>query len=42
MAKKTIKEKEIIDHLQGEGFKEIKATEKIAKWYKKHLNVHPV
>ena len=35
MAKRTIGEKEIIGHLRGEGFKEIKATEKVAKWYKK-------
>jgi hypothetical protein len=35
MAKRTVKEKEILDHLQGEGFKEIKEAEKLAEWYKK-------
>lgn len=35
MAKRTIKEKEIVEHLQTEGFKEIKISEKVAKWYKK-------
>ncbi len=35
MAKRIIKEKEVIDHLQKEGFREIKDTEKLAKWYKK-------
>jgi hypothetical protein len=35
MAKRTIKEKEIIVHLQEEGFREIKMLEKSAKWYKK-------
>lgn len=32
---KRIKEKEIIERLVVEGFKEIKASEKLAKWYKK-------
>jgi hypothetical protein len=35
MAKRAIKEKEIIDYLQREGLKEIKVSEKSAKWYKK-------
>jgi len=35
MAKRKIREKEIIEHLQAEGFKEIKISEKPAKWYKK-------
>ncbi len=35
MAKRIIKEKEITDHLQREGFKEIREAEKLAKWYKK-------
>jgi len=35
MAKRTIKEKEIIDHLQKERFKELKEVEKNTKWYKK-------
>ena len=35
MAKRVIKEKDIISYLQNEGFKEIKGKEKITKWYKK-------
>jgi hypothetical protein len=35
MAKRTVKEKEILDHLQKEGFKEIKEAEQPAKWYRK-------
>ena len=35
MVKRTIKEKEIIDHLQEEGFKKIREAEKNLKWYKK-------
>ncbi len=35
MAKRAIKEKEIIGHLQEEGFKEIKEADKLDKWYKK-------
>ena len=35
MAKRAIKEKEIIDLLQKEGFKEIKEAEKNLEWYKK-------
>ena len=35
MAKRTIKEKEVVGHLQAEGFREIKISEKVAKWYKK-------
>jgi hypothetical protein len=35
MAKRAIKEKEVVTHLQNEGFKEIKEVEKHAKWYKK-------
>jgi hypothetical protein len=35
MAKRIIKEKEIIDYLQKEGFREIKETEKLSNWYKK-------
>lgn len=34
MAKRTIREKEVMDHLQREGFKEIKDTTKLTKWYK--------
>jgi hypothetical protein len=35
MAKRAMKEKEIIDHLHQEGFKELKESEKNLKWYKK-------
>lgn len=35
MAKRTIKEKKIVDHLKEEGFKKIKEAEKSAEWYKK-------
>ena len=35
MAKREIKEKDIIIHLQNEGFKEIKEGEKLSQWYKK-------
>ncbi|MBI4688813.1 MAG: hypothetical protein HY754_00850 [Nitrospirae bacterium] len=35
MAKRSIKEKEIIGYLKEEGFKEIKVAEKHSKWYKK-------
>jgi hypothetical protein len=35
MAKTIIKEKEVIDHLQRVGFKEVKESEKSFKWYKK-------
>ena len=35
MAKRRLKEKEIIEYLRGEGFKEISAAEKRSKWYKK-------
>jgi len=35
MAKGTIKRKEIVEYLKGDGFKEIKAAEKHTKWYKK-------
>jgi hypothetical protein len=34
MAKRAIKEKEIIDLLQKEGFKEIKEAEKKQQWHK--------
>ena len=34
MAKRTLKEKEVVNYLQGEGFKEIKA-DKVADWYEK-------
>ncbi len=34
MAKRTVKEKEIIDYLKEEGFKGIKKEEKTSKWYK--------
>jgi predicted RNA binding protein YcfA (HicA-like mRNA interferase family) len=30
-----MKEKEIIEHLQKQGFKEVKVSEKSTKWYKK-------
>lgn len=36
MAKRTISEKEVKEHLRAEGFKEIEAAEKgRASWYKK-------
>ncbi|MBI5187778.1 MAG: hypothetical protein HZA07_01715 [Nitrospirae bacterium] len=35
MAKRAIKREEIIYYLLDEGFKEIKAAEKLAQWYKK-------
>jgi hypothetical protein len=35
MAKRRIKEKEIIELLDEEGFREIKVAERQAKWYKK-------
>ena len=35
MAKRTIKEKNVISHLENEGFKEINESEKLTKWYKK-------
>ncbi|MBI3599119.1 MAG: hypothetical protein HY097_00545 [Nitrospinae bacterium] len=35
MAKRAIKREEIIYYLQDEGFKEIKAAEKVLQWYKK-------
>jgi hypothetical protein len=40
MAKKSIKEKEIIGLLQGEGFREIQVSERSSKWYKK-ASEHP-
>ncbi len=35
MAKRKLKEKEIIEHLGTEGFKEIGTNEKKTSWYKK-------
>ncbi len=35
MAKRKLKEKEIIEHLGAEGFKEVTQNEKNAKWYKR-------
>jgi hypothetical protein len=35
VAKKIAKEKEILAHLKAEGLREIKISEKSAKWYKK-------
>jgi hypothetical protein len=35
MAKRRLKEKEIIEHLKVEGFKEVGANEKKMSWYKK-------
>jgi hypothetical protein len=35
MVKKTVKENEIKEYLKGEGFKEVRASEKNARWYKK-------
>ena len=35
MVKRTVKEKEIKEYLKGEGFKEVKVSEKQTKWYKK-------
>jgi predicted RNA binding protein YcfA (HicA-like mRNA interferase family) len=40
MAKRPIKEKEIIAYLEENGFKEVKAKEKSATWYKK-ASKHP-
>jgi hypothetical protein len=34
MAKRAIKEKEIVDHLQKEGFNEISEDDKKQEWYK--------
>ena len=36
MAKRKLREKEIVEYLRGEGFKEISAAERKSKWYKKH------
>ena len=35
MVKRTVKEKEIVDYLRGEGFKKVGVSEKKARWYKK-------
>jgi len=35
MAKRKLREKEIVEYLRGEGFKEISAAERKSKWYKK-------
>lgn len=35
MVKRTVKEKDIVAHLQNEGFSKIKEGEKLTKWYKK-------
>jgi hypothetical protein len=35
MAKRAVKDKEVIDYLKDEGFAEINAKEKATKWYDK-------
>ena len=40
MAKKSIKEKEVISYLKEKGFRELKMEEKNAVWYKK-ASEHP-
>jgi hypothetical protein len=35
MAKKAANEKELLEHLKAEGLREVKISEKSAKWYKK-------
>ena len=35
MAERTIKDKDIEKHLEKEGFKEIKTSDKRTQWYKK-------
>lgn len=35
MVKRKLKEKEIMEHLRSEGFKEVGSKEKKAAWYKK-------
>lgn len=35
MAKRKLKEKEIIEHLGAEGFKEVRRNEKNTEWYKR-------
>lgn len=35
MAERTLKEKGIKKHLEEEGYREIKASDKRAQWYKK-------
>ncbi len=35
MAKRKLKEKEIIDHLKAEGFREVGTDEKKTNWYRK-------
>lgn len=35
MAERTLKEKDIKKHLEEEGYREIKASDKRAQWYKK-------
>ena len=35
MAKRKLKEKEIIEHLETEGFREVGHNEKKTEWYKK-------
>ena len=35
MAERTVKDKGIKKHLEEEGFREIKASDKRARWYKK-------
>jgi hypothetical protein len=35
MAERTVKEKGIKKHLEEEGFREIKASDKRARWYRK-------
>mgnify|MGYP001560261637 CR=1 FL=1 len=35
MAKRKLKEKEIIEHIESEGFKEVGPNEKNTEWYKR-------
>lgn len=35
MAKRKLKEKDIKEHLQKEGFREIRDAEKLTKWYQR-------
>lgn len=35
MAKRKLKEKEIIEHLEAEGFREVRRNEKNTEWYKR-------
>lgn len=35
MARRTVKEKEVMEYLKKEGFRKTKVAEKSSKWYKK-------